>query len=430
MKKYFLKKFAIASLSLIFLGVGCISKDTLAENDEYNREIKINTISKGTDINKINGWHLSDNKEKYFVDGKYLTGLNKVGQTIYLFNSNGEKQKGWHRLENKDFYFDIENGGMLTGKRTIGKTTYLLTSNYGKKYGWHLLEGNAYYFSKEFGGGMITGIRKVGKGTYFLTSNGKLKGWHLLDGKSYYFSEDNGVLLKVKDNKINLENTQRYYVTSPVNVRDLSGNLVTTFGKATTLDGSIQGNWIIFKHFNHTVKIWKTFASTTKPVEITNPTPVNNKYDINKIREYFLKRINQDRKERGLKPVVFSDALNRMAQIRSDEMAKHNFYEHERPNGEHFTTVAQDFFGHKYYSKRQYEHFWYLGTENINVIYPDRGEGKEAIYQEWKDSEGHFENMMDYRVSEIGLALSPSVDKYGTNIFYATQIGGIYTADQ
>ena len=50
----------------------------------------------------LNGWHLIQNKyERYYVNNVPLKGLNKIGQTTYLFDKNGNKMLGCTNLMEK-----------------------------------------------------------------------------------------------------------------------------------------------------------------------------------------------------------------------------------------------------------------------------------------------------------------------------------------
>lgn len=141
------------------------------------------------------GWHVINGEQVYFneTNGGLWTGKRKIGQTTYLFNSQGHKLYGWHRLNGKDYYFSEKNGGMLTGMRKINLTTYLLHNDGYKIYGWHAdTNGRKYYFDPNFGGGMVTGLRKVGNATYFFniyTGRALINGSRLIDGQSWRFDQ-------------------------------------------------------------------------------------------------------------------------------------------------------------------------------------------------------------------------------------------------
>lgn len=149
------------------------------------------------EASNLEGWHMfGSNEVRFYVNGSPLIGKQKVGNTTYLFDMNGNKQTGWHSLDGKDYYFSPEhNGGMITGKRKIGHTTYLFHNDGYKVMGWHNLDGKHYYFSSNHGGGMITGKRRFGNTLYVFHNDGyKVKGWHRLNGKDYYFEPINGGL--------------------------------------------------------------------------------------------------------------------------------------------------------------------------------------------------------------------------------------------
>mgnify|MGYP002738702188 CR=1 FL=1 len=142
---------------------------------------------------KQDGWvKTAIGQQRYYSDGLYIRGLQKIGKTTYLFNDYGDKQKGWHVCRGIPMYFSKTTGGRLTGLRKIGKTTYLLTDK-GKEYGWHVINGVAMYFDPAYGCGRITGKRRIGNTTYLLTGKyGKMTGWHVLNGRKYYFDPNYG----------------------------------------------------------------------------------------------------------------------------------------------------------------------------------------------------------------------------------------------
>lgn len=144
----------------------------------------------------LNGWKSFNGFERYYVNNVFKTGVQKVGQTTYLFDSDGEKQKGWHDINGHNMYFNEENGGLWTGKRKIGYTTYLFNSQGQKLYGWHRLNGKDYYFDLD-NGGMWTGKRTIGYTTYLFKNEGdKTYGWFVNTNNSkYYFSPVNGGML-------------------------------------------------------------------------------------------------------------------------------------------------------------------------------------------------------------------------------------------
>lgn len=69
-----------------------------------------------------NGWYkLKNGQKKYFKDGKYLVGRQKIGKTVYFFNKNGIMQKKNTTYQKVTYYIE-KNGRVLGWKK--GKTYY------------------------------------------------------------------------------------------------------------------------------------------------------------------------------------------------------------------------------------------------------------------------------------------------------------------
>jgi uncharacterized protein YkwD len=88
-------------------------------------------------------------------------------------------------------------------------------------------------------------------------------------------------------------------------------------------------------------------------------------------------------------PVQLSAALNRAALIQAQDMAQHNFFEHEGSDG---STVADRA------TRAGYQ--WRSIGENI-AAGPTTA---EAVVQGWIDSPGHCANIMDPAYAEMGIA--------------------------
>lgn len=166
----------------------------------------------------LNGWKVYSGAERYYNNNDYHTGLHKVGQTTYLFTSNGAKQYGWHKVNGWEMYFNKQNGGLWTGKRKIGHTTYLFNSQGHKIDGWHRLDGKDYYFNQQ-NGGMWTGKRKIGHTTYLFHNEGhKIYGWYVNGyGQKSYFDPAYGGGLVTGFRKVG--NAYYYFDTNTGNAR-------------------------------------------------------------------------------------------------------------------------------------------------------------------------------------------------------------------
>lgn len=98
--------------------------------------------------------------------------------------------------------------------------------------------------------------------------------------------------------------------------------------------------------------------------------------------------LNEIRAENGVAPVELDDELSILATARSVELAFTNYhYKHQRPNGDDFSTMLDDN-GYTYKAV----------AENIaSGIYD-----YEHAMKMWKESSGHFTNMIDADMNTVG----------------------------
>ncbi len=110
-----------------------------------------------------------------------------------------------------------------------------------------------------------------------------------------------------------------------------------------------------------------------------------------------LELLNDDREDKGLRPLERHDGLDDVAQAWSDRQADEGLMYHN-----------PDFFD-------QYPDSPTLGGENVAYGYPTL----EEMYQGWYDSPGHYANMFnpDYTHIGIGVAYDDGGAPYGTQNF-------------
>lgn len=132
-----------------------------------------------------------------WLNGKYLksngamaTGLTKIGNKKYMFDSSGRKMTGWVRYGGHYYYFNKK--GIMQKKTWVGDR-YVKKS--GKRAsGFTNIKGQTYYFDSKTGR-KRTGWITVGNQRYFLNVNGQLqKGRWLWSGK--YYASSTGAVLK------------------------------------------------------------------------------------------------------------------------------------------------------------------------------------------------------------------------------------------
>lgn len=124
---------------------------------------------------------------------------------------------------------------------------------------------------------------------------------------------------------------------------------------------------------------------------------------INEVLQY----VNQYRKEVGLQPLQLSNKLNNVAKLRSKEMAESGIVEHIRPNGTECFSIFDEY-GIKATS---------MG-ENIAYGY----QTAQSVTEAWKNSQGHYENMVKSSYKYIGIGLAESNgDYFWTQLFSNTE---------
>ena len=113
-----------------------------------------------------------------------------------------------------------------------------------------------------------------------------------------------------------------------------------------------------------------------------------------KIRAFRLElfeRINVERLEQGLDPVVYSCSLECVAAMHSADMSKRAYFEHESPEGENIWERVTKATKLK----------WGFVAENLAAGYRT----PESLVEGWMKSKGHRENLLSRGVSHGGLGI-------------------------
>lgn len=150
----------------------------------------------------------------------------------------------------------------------------------------------------------------------------------------------------------------------------------------------------------------------------------NQLLNLKKLNEEFAKLVNAERAAQGRKPLVVDENLVKLAKIRSDEQAgvgslRTNGKKHTRPDGTHFNTVFNT-------------------LENADMRYGTRGENAlddssmvasahavlnatelaRDMFIDWKNSPGHYRNMMSDQYTSFGLSASYTPHSTGNPEYY------------
>ena len=144
-------------------------------------------------------------------------------------------------------------------------------------------------------------------------------------------------------------------------------------------------------------------STTTKPVEQPAQT------DVAAAKQDIIDRTNALRRENGVAALRVNDKLMQAAQVRANEMATHTVYSHTRPDGRKFNTatdcpyMAEDI--HRIAD-------WVLSDQTL----------AERAVADWSASATHNKNMVNPKLSEIGVGLARGVNNTGDPCWYCVQL--------
>ena len=144
-------------------------------------------------------------------------------------------------------------------------------------------------------------------------------------------------------------------------------------------------------------------STTTKPVEQPAQT------DVAAAKQDIIDRTNALRRENGAAALRVNDKLMQAAQVRADEMAAHTVYSHTRPDGGKFNTVTDC----PYMAENIHRIAdWTMSNQTL----------AERAATDWYASTVHHKNMVNPKLSEIGVGLARGVNDTGDPCWYCVQL--------
>jgi len=148
-------------------------------------------------------------------------------------------------------------------------------------------------------------------------------------------------------------------------------------------------------------------AEPDKP--LSRPEDTSTTIDVNALKQDIIDRTNALRKENGVAVLRVNGELMQAAQVRADEMAAHTVYSHTRPNGGKFNTVTDC----PYMAENIHRIAdWVLSDQTL----------AERAVADWYASTVHHKNMVNPKLSEIGVGLARGVNDTGDPCWYCVQL--------
>ena len=143
--------------------------------------------------------------------------------------------------------------------------------------------------------------------------------------------------------------------------------------------------------------------------EDTKSTEQSVQTDVANAKQDIIDRTNALRRENGVSALAVNDKLMQAAQVRAEEMAAHTVYSHTRPNGKKFNTVTDC----PYMAENIHRIAdWTMSNQTL----------AERAIADWSASATHNKNMLNQKLSAIGVGLARGVNDTGDPCWYCVQL--------
>ena len=186
-----------------------------------------------------------------------------------------------------------------------------------------------------------------------------------------------------------------YRTENDTEMKALKYGVIRTRGTVTTYvkleDGSEEVYDVEVSEIYNRLSYYATYEDLLPAAEENKK---KYKSEIKKVVEI----INSYRKEGGLEPLVLDDTLSTVACARAEELAWSGRFSHYRPNGKFFSSILRD----AGITKGS-------AGENIGRGYASA----EDVCEAWKNSETHYENIMNPSFTRIGVGVAADPDPDG-----------------
>ena len=142
---------------------------------------------------------------------------------------------------------------------------------------------------------------------------------------------------------------------------------------------------------------------------LSRPEDTSTTIDVNALKQDIIDRTNALRKENGVAVLRVNDRLMQAAQVRANEMATHTVYSHTRPDGRKFNTATDC----PYMAENIHRIAdWVLSDQTL----------AERAVADWSASTTHNKNMVNPKLSEIGVGLARGINDTGDPCWYCVQL--------
>lgn len=151
-------------------------------------------------------------------------------------------------------------------------------------------------------------------------------------------------------------------------------------------------------------------SSTREEDAQTTSQSTSNEIDYAMIEAHIFELLNELRSEVGVPTLAKNESLKLAADQRALETE--TLFEHKRPDGREPFTVLEE-------EPHIYPYLWAGENLAMATYFSNEEYMADFIFNGWKESQGHYENMVNPNFEEVGIGIH-----YDGDILYATQLFG------
>ena len=207
----------------------------------------------------------------------------------------------------------------------------------------------------------------------------------------------------------------------------LSTNRILVDGKEVRLTAyNINGNnYVMLRDVGKTVGFEVYWDGDAKCVQVESGKPYTGEApakaedtksteqpvqtDVAAAKQDIVDRTNALRRAKDVAALRVNDKLMQAAQVRANEMATHTVYSHTRPDGRKFNTATDC----PYMAENIHRIAdWVLSDQTL----------AERAVADWSASTTHNKNMVNPKLSEIGVGLARGINDTGDPCWYCVQL--------
>lgn len=295
----------------------------------------------------------------------------------------------WRQSSDKTWSY-YEGNAAVKGWKKISNIWYNFDNNGKMKTGWINDAGKWYYADST--GAMQTGVIKISGKIYYFNNSGVMQtGSITIGGKTYTFSINGQA---VGNNKPNCD--QEF---------DSNNNIVKP-GNGANNNNNNNGSDDNDSQGSSNSAGDNSSSNKDDSITVSGLPEISKKYSVtvqDSAESKILELMNEKRTEAGLQPLSLDTTLQSVARYKSDHMIQNGYFSHTNPDGTKWSNWLQDI-GYKYNTT----------AENIAYNTNDPVE----LFNQWWNSSGHRENMMNPSYTKVGIGVLYGNGKYmGTQTF-------------